>query len=190
MLAMAITLLCACILNWSSFVFAAVFQNQMERWPQWREQQIVQNNLGTGMLAVNGAMLLGIVLSVIHCGAPIRTNYDGDGVVQNNNDNENEEDRIAGDRDENQMSNGQSEREQVQSSENREEIGKRTLDVKCIRESICVDLRQELLSQCDNDGDGDGNGNGNENERCRESRTGIQRGHSIDARTFSRASLL
>lgn len=72
MLALSITILCACILNWSSFVFAAVFQHQTERWPQWNHTEMIQNNLGTGMLAVNGAMLLGIVLSVIHCGAPIR----------------------------------------------------------------------------------------------------------------------
>jgi len=84
-LAIAITILCACILNWSSFVFAAVFENQVEKYAEWQQNEpITQSNLGTGMLAVNGAMLLGIILSVVHCGAPIRTDLNVDGNPRGN----------------------------------------------------------------------------------------------------------
>eukprot|EP01084_Bolivina_argentea_P310879 538023_1 len=106
-LAIAITILCACILNWSSFVFAAVFENQVNRYDPYQENEgITQSNLGTGMLSVNGAMLLGIILSVIHCGAPVRTdinnnnnnnninnnNNNNSQVIQQNNNNNNEQD--------------------------------------------------------------------------------------------------
>ena len=96
-LAVSITVLCACILNWSSFVFAAVYEHQVERYPASREHEpIAQSNLGTGMLAVNAAMLLAIILSVIHCGAPVRA--DVDGTQEHEHENENED--AGGDADE------------------------------------------------------------------------------------------
>jgi len=72
---LSITLLCACVLNWSSFVFENIISSDSEAYskdPTHYMKIKSRNNLHTGMLAINGSMLIGIVLAVVHCGAPTR----------------------------------------------------------------------------------------------------------------------
>ena len=95
LLAFAITILCACILNWSSFVFAAVYEKERDKYDneEIEDNDITQSNLGTGMLSVNLAMLLTIILAVIHCGSPQRVPQPNN-VNQNNGNNNNNNNNI------------------------------------------------------------------------------------------------
>ncbi|ETO27999.1 hypothetical protein RFI_09136, partial [Reticulomyxa filosa] len=67
LIACSITLLCACVLNWSSFVFESIISNDNEYYTKQDTRVMTvksRNNLHTGMLAINASMLLGFVLSL------------------------------------------------------------------------------------------------------------------------------